>query len=150
MQSSLADVVAQLAPGQVSEPLATKGGWRIVRLVARDEGKVQPFDEVKADLRTRLTTQRTEEQMERVTKKLREHAIIQDMVREVPLQVAPSEGGGRPSLMDAVTSGNPEALTSPSATPRKEGEDEFVTKKGEVKKVPPPSSPSSEATPAHP
>jgi peptidyl-prolyl cis-trans isomerase SurA len=141
MNAGLAEVVAQLSPGQISDPLPTKGGLRILRLVARDEGKVQPFDEVKQALRERLKARRTQEQTARLVKKLREHAIIQDMVREVPLQVAPTDSGGRPSLMEAVTGANPDAPVPANAPAH--GEDEFATKSGEVKKVAPPPAPST-------
>ncbi len=143
MNASLAEVVAALSPGQVSDPIPTKGGLRIIRLAERDEGHVQPFDQVKEALRTRLTARRTEDQIERVAKKLREHALIQDMVREVPLQVAPTEGGGRPSLMDAVTG----TTSAPPPAPASD-ENEFVSQRGEAKKVAPLPAPEPPPAPA--
>jgi len=131
MRPDLAAAVAKLEPGQVSEPMAARGGLRIVRLAGREPAQVKPFAEVKDALRQSMVARRRTKRLDEIAAKLREHAIIQDMVREVPLQVAP-ETPERPSLLEAA------AAASPTST-EAEGEDEFVTTKGEVKTTAPPA-----------
>jgi parvulin-like peptidyl-prolyl isomerase len=143
MNAALAAVVSQLAPGEVSEPMAARGGYRIVRVAARDEGKVTPFDDVKEALRESMLDRRHVEEMNRLAKRLREHAIIQDMVREVPLAVVQADEAteAKPSILDAVGNVAPEAQASPAP------DEEFVTKRGQVRKIAPAGSPQ-EGTPS--
>ena len=147
MNAALAAVVNGLAPGEVSEPMTARGGSRIVRVVDREEGKLTPFDEVKDALRERMLDRRHGEEMSRLAKRLREHAIVQDMVREVPLAVVQADETpeAKPSILDAVGNVAPEAAASPAT------DEEFVTRRGQVRRVAPPGSSqegaSSEGTP---
>jgi len=130
MNAALVKTVASLEPGQVSDPISTAAGYRILRVVARNEGQLIPFEEVKPKIVERLSAQKHEEQLDKLLKKLRAEALIQDMVREVPLQVGAVEA--RPTLMDAATAPPPKAVTSPA-----DEDGEIVSKPGQVKKVAP-------------
>ncbi len=140
MNPTVVEIVSHLAPGQVSDPFPTKSGLRILKLVSRQEGKLTPFDEVKEALRERLQEARRADAMDKLAKRLREHAIIQDMVREVPLAAVQNEESqaGRPSILDAVEGSTVEP--EPGTQPAGASDEEFVTKRGAVKKVVPPAA----------
>jgi hypothetical protein len=120
-----------------------RGGYRIVRVIGREEGKLTPYEEAKNALREQMLNRRRAEEMEKLAKRLREHAIVQDMVREVPLAAVETQEAApaKPSILDAVGGTAPGA-----AAPA--GDEEFVTKRGEVKKVAPP--PAEAGAPAQP
>lgn len=91
-----------LRPGEVSDPVPGPDGFRILKLVERSEGGVIPFDEVKADIRKRLSDERGTEGYNKLVERLRQSAIVDVRVREVPLQVSmPTE----PSLLDTPLPG---------------------------------------------
>lgn len=91
-----------LRPGEVSDPIPGPDGFRILKLVERSEGGVIPFDEVKADIRKRLSDERGTEAYNKLVEGLRQSAIVDVRVREVPLQVSmPTE----PSLLDTPLPG---------------------------------------------
>jgi peptidyl-prolyl cis-trans isomerase SurA len=104
LHPDLARAVAALEPGQVSDPVATRAGFQILKLVKREQQRVVPFDEVKEDIRRDLERKRGDEVFAKIITKLREDAIIEDMVREVPLEVTPQEAlsAQKPSLLDAA------------------------------------------------
>src|SRR5262249_57017628 len=54
MNPQLEKVVSALSPGGVSDPIATGSGYRIVRLVSKEEARTTPFEDVKDDLLKRL------------------------------------------------------------------------------------------------
>ena len=58
MNPALARVVAALPAGGLSEPILTEKGFRIVRVVAKEEATVTPFEQVKDDLSKRLGQER--------------------------------------------------------------------------------------------
>src|SRR5438477_301164 len=58
MNPELARIVGALAPGGVSEPIETDKGYRIVRVVSKEEASVKPFEEVKDDIVKQLSQQR--------------------------------------------------------------------------------------------
>jgi parvulin-like peptidyl-prolyl isomerase len=106
LHPDLARVIATLDPGQVSDPVATRAGFQILKLVARHDQRVVPFSEAKEDIIRSLEVQRGDEVFGKIIAKLREDAIIEDMVREVPLEVVPQEAlsSDTPSLLDAAAS----------------------------------------------
>jgi parvulin-like peptidyl-prolyl isomerase len=142
MNASLVEVVSKLQPGQVSSPLSTKGGYRILKVVSRDPGRQQPFAEVAEKLRAELRERRRTEVMAALTKRLRERADIEEMVRDVPLevQVNPSDAAAQPSLGEAASAAD---------APRPGTEEEVVSTPGRVRRVSPPAG-AAEPTPAAP
>lgn len=141
MNASLVEVVSKLQPGQISEPIPTKGDYRILKVVAREPAKQQPFEEVADKLRAELRDRRRGEAMTTLTKRLREHADIEEMVREVPLeaQFNPAEIQSQPSL-GAAAAAAAEGPRSPAS------EEEFVATPGKTRRVAPPSG-ATEPTP---
>jgi len=81
-------VVEPLAVGETSEPIAgPDGSYRVFRVAERSAEGVTPFDDAKAEIHKRLGEARMATEYDRLLKELREKAIIDVRVREVPLQV---------------------------------------------------------------
>jgi parvulin-like peptidyl-prolyl isomerase len=90
MNPALARIVAALPAGGVSEPTLTdKGRFRIVRVVAKEEATVTPFEEVKEDLTKRLGQERMASAYEQYVEGLRKASekTTRTTVSEVSLQV---------------------------------------------------------------
>src|SRR5262249_69627 len=102
LHSEVQKAASGLRPGEISDPLPGPEGFRTLKLVERNEGGVIPFDDVKADIRKRLADARGTEAYNKFVEGLRQSAVVDIRVREVPLQVSmPSE----PSLLDAPLPG---------------------------------------------
>jgi hypothetical protein len=65
-----------LAPGEVTEPLATVGGQRILRLVAREPGGVRPLSDVRNLVRAEFQRQAGERNVRNVLAERRDAAEI--------------------------------------------------------------------------
>jgi hypothetical protein len=76
-----------LAAGDVSEPVRSGDGYRILKVEARTEASVVPFEEVKESIRRSLYEKRMSKELASYIAGLREKAIINVMVREVPQQL---------------------------------------------------------------
>ncbi len=59
--SGFADGVVAMAPGAVSEPIASSFGWHRVRVLERIEGAVAPFEEVQSEVALDLLLARREQ-----------------------------------------------------------------------------------------
>ncbi len=128
-------VAETLKPGEVSEPIAgSDGSQRWLKLLERSEEGQQAFDDVKAELRKRISDTRFATVYEEYMKGLREKAIVDVRVREVPLQVSvpatsildpptPEESGQAPASGSGVAPApsDEEFVTSPQAAPEKGG-----------------------------
>jgi peptidyl-prolyl cis-trans isomerase SurA len=127
-------VAFALPVGGVSDPLPTPEGFRILKVLEKTEGTQVPYDEVKADIQKRLSSERTEREYEAYMEGLRKAAIIDIRVREVPLQAAvptspgleiPSEAapaetapaGAEPTAPAAAGAPEEEITTTPQARP---------------------------------
>jgi parvulin-like peptidyl-prolyl isomerase len=119
-------VAFALPPGGVSDPLpAASGGHRLLKVVAKTEGRTVPFAEVKDEIVRRLGIARIGAEKEAYLAGLRKTALVDLRVREVPLQVTvpatsllepPSDDEGDP-LAPAPTAGAPSAEAPASAAP---------------------------------
>lgn len=110
-----------LAPGGVSDPIASPDGYRILRVVERSEEGVTPYEAARAELRKRLGEERMNQEYERFVKGLREKAIIDVRVREVPLSVS------LPAATSILEPPEAEKQAAPAATGAAGDESEFVT-----------------------
>ena len=109
-----------LAPGQVSDPIPAPDGFRILKLVEKTEGSVVPYEDARAEIQRRLTTTRGNEQVEKYLVGLREKAIIDLRVREVPLQLTGPAPAGTTRLDAAAAqagAGDSAAGVEPSPPP---------------------------------
>jgi parvulin-like peptidyl-prolyl isomerase len=138
LDPTLEKVAFGLAVGSVSDPVAVDGGYRILRVTARTEGSVVPFDVAKAELRDKMMMTRFQKAYDVYIEGIRKEATVNLMVREVPLQVtgAITEGGLLEDL-DPFSLGPASAATPAPAAPAPAspppasavpgGGDEFVT-----------------------
>jgi parvulin-like peptidyl-prolyl isomerase len=141
ISADLKSAVEKLKVGEISEPIRTRSGYRLVKLVDRSEAKITSYDEVSQGLRERMTRERRNVATNKLIEKLRQEAVIQDMVREVPLQVNAADLAGT-SIIDAAQQVR-EGSTDSDA--------EFVTRPGKVERiVPPAGSPTPEERPKNP
>ena len=72
------DVVANLKPGELSEPLVMpKGGYEIFKMESRETPVVQPFDKVKPAIEQRVRESRLDDETEKLLSRLRAQAVIE-------------------------------------------------------------------------
>jgi parvulin-like peptidyl-prolyl isomerase len=145
-----------LAPGAVSEPIAVADGFRVLKLVERNEAGVVPFEEAKPEIVKRLGQTRRAEEYERFVQGLRKNATIDIRVREVPLQVDLTSSG---SLLEplaetpaaaAAAPGAPAAARRPSEPPPADDAEISTTPQARPERVAPPSKPVPSPTPTPP
>jgi parvulin-like peptidyl-prolyl isomerase len=143
MAAEIEKVAFALPAGGVSDPLpAANGGFRILRVVEKTEGRTVPFAEVKDEIIHRLGISRVGAQRESYLAGLRKSAMIDLRVREVPLQVTvpatsllepPAEDlepGHAPGEAAAAPSGAASPAAAPAAgqpAPPAAEDDEFST-----------------------
>jgi parvulin-like peptidyl-prolyl isomerase len=124
--------VGQLAVGGIADPVPTPdGGYRIFRVMERADEGVTPFDDAKTDIRKKLTDARMMAEYDKLLKELREKAIIDVRVREVPLQVqVPAAASildppsadpqpGKGAATPAATDDDAEFVVSPQSAPER-------------------------------
>ena len=126
LHTEVQKAASALQPGEISEPVPGADGYRILKLVERSEGGVVPFDDVKADIRRRLADERGAQAYSKFVDGLRQTAVVDVRVREVPLQVSmPTQ----PSLLDAPLPGDAGAAgapRTPAAPPAGAGSDDEI------------------------
>jgi hypothetical protein len=155
MNPALARIVAALPPGGVSEPMLTeKGGFRVVRVVAKEEATVTPFEEVKDELTKRLGQERMASAYEQYVEGLRKASekTTRTTVSEVSLQVPnlPASTLSGPGLGPAPggPESDPGAAPAPSvrapALPGIDASEISTTPQARPERVAPPALPGHE------
>lgn len=120
---SIRQAAERLKPGEIAEPIAgPDGSQRILKLVERSEAGTRPFDEVKVELRRQMAETRFSSVYEDYMKELRQKAIIDVRVREVPLQVSVPAT----SILDPPEAEKPPGAEAGPETPAP-SDAEFVT-----------------------
>ena len=141
-----------LAPGEVSEPFtAGEGAYRILRVAEKTEGRVVPFEEVKADIVKQLSQERWAKEYEQYVEGLRKTAMIDVRVREVPLQVdVPTQPTTllEPPAEDPIPTA-PAAATAPTVDDGPAAEF-TTTPQARPERVAPAPTPGSEPPPVPP
>jgi peptidyl-prolyl cis-trans isomerase SurA len=153
-----------LAKGAISDPLPQGAGYRILKISDKTEASVVPYEEAKKDIRARLGEERIEKEYQAYMATLRDKAVVQIQVREVPLQLSgpvpenalldtPLLGGGGGSLglggepkerAAPPPAEAPQGSTPPAAAPAAD-EAEFTTTGSAVpERVVPPAAPGAE------
>ena len=156
MNPELARIVGALPAGGVSEPIALENGFRIVRVVAKEEATVTPFEDLRDELVKRLSQQRMASVYEEYVEGLRKASekTTRTMVGEVSLQVPnlPSSTltgpglGPAPGAPDAA----PPAAPSVPAVPGIDASEISTTPQARPERVAPPPVPGHEAPAATP
>jgi peptidyl-prolyl cis-trans isomerase SurA len=142
-----------LAPGQVSDPIRTEDGFRILKVVEKTEGSVVPYEDARLEIQRRLNQTRTNEEVEKYLEGLRQKAIVDIRVREVPLQPPhppPAGGTRRVPSAEALDGAAPAPAPAPAAAPDAEI---TTTPQERAERVAPPAAapaPSPAPTPAPP
>jgi parvulin-like peptidyl-prolyl isomerase len=141
-----------LAPGQVSDPLPTKDGFRILKVVERTEGSVVPYEDARAEIQRRLNQTRSSDEIERYLEGLRQKAIVDLRVREVPLQLtqpAPTGGTRLEPAPEALTPLDGPAPAAVPATPPANPDEEISTspQAGPERVAPEPAAPAPAPSP---
>jgi peptidyl-prolyl cis-trans isomerase SurA len=152
MNPEIEKIAGSLAAGEVSDAFPRGDSLAILRVASRSEGRVVPFDEVKAELGKRLKETRRSEEYDKFIAGLRKTAILDVRVREVPLQVdLPSSG----SILDPAgpepAAGTAPAGAAPAAEPqpKPDPDAEFsVTPQARPERVAPEPPPAIKPTPA--
>jgi len=110
--------VAALPAGGVSDPISLDNGYRIVRVVAKADATVTPYDDVRDEITKRLSQQRMASVYEEYVEGLRKASekTTQTTVSEVSLTVpnVPTSNLSGPGLGPAP--GGPEG--APAAAPK--------------------------------
>ncbi len=155
----LAKAVAALPAGGVSDPLKTVAGWRVVKVVAKEDAKTRPFEEVRADILKTLNEERGEKAFAEYMEGLRKanQPGIKLMANEVPLQVN-LPPAGTPSVTGAPKAGTPPGIAAPAAPapampgapvlPGIDPSELSTSGPARPERVAPPSAPSAAPTPA--
>jgi parvulin-like peptidyl-prolyl isomerase len=127
MNARIEKVAFSLDPGQVSDPIPAGSSFLILKVVETRPGHTTPFEEVREEIRKRLAQERGDREYEAYLEGLRRNAIVNVMVREVPLEVAAPaaptgilEGLAAPSAAGAKPAGPEEEFTTtPQAAPER-------------------------------
>jgi peptidyl-prolyl cis-trans isomerase SurA len=83
MQPEVEKVAFALHPGEISEPVRTRGGYQILRVEERRGGGVRPLDEVKDEIRDRLMNEQIETYRNQFVADLRKDALIEVKLPEL-------------------------------------------------------------------
>lgn len=141
---SVRQTAERLKPGEIAEPIAgTDGSQRILKLVEKSEAGVQAFDDVMAELRREISEKRFSSIYEDYLKELRQKAIIDVRVREVPLQVSVPAT----SILDPPAPDKPPVA---SGETQPASDEEFVTSPQTAPEKVAPMGPESEEQPEKP
>ena len=87
LSAALESVAFALPVGSVSDPIPVEDGYRILRVVAKTTGSVVPFATAKKRIRNEMMAERFDAEYEVYMAEVREDAVIDLRVREVPLQL---------------------------------------------------------------
>jgi parvulin-like peptidyl-prolyl isomerase len=137
MNAQIEKVAFDLEPGQVSDPVRVGSSFLILKLVEARAGHTTPFEEVKEEIKKRLGQERGNREYEAYLAGLRKSAIVNVMVREVPLEVtAPAAPTG---ILEGLA-GSPDSAARPAA-PAGPEEEITTTPQAAPERVAPPALP---------
>ena len=77
LDPQLEEALNGLTPGSVSEPTAARGGLHVIQMVEQEEARVRDFQDVSAEIETRLSDERFAEEMDRYMRELESNAYIE-------------------------------------------------------------------------
>ena len=116
LDAALEQVAFALVPGTISEPVAGRGGLHLVMVKAREEPRLLPYDEVKAELHERQREKLYDREMRGYLAELDQKALL---VAEVPAEATGfreyRETEGEPTPPDFAAA-PPQPLPEPEVT----------------------------------
>jgi peptidyl-prolyl cis-trans isomerase SurA len=77
MNPTLRDMVANLKPGEMTEPKRVKGGYQVFEVDARSASEVEAFDKVRDKISQKVYSERLEGETQKFLTKLRGTALIE-------------------------------------------------------------------------
>jgi peptidyl-prolyl cis-trans isomerase SurA len=77
MLAQIQKAIQDLAPGQISEPIASPLGMHIIRVDERKPAQYRPFEEVQEDIRTAVFQQKSEDAYQAWIKDLKDQSYIE-------------------------------------------------------------------------
>jgi peptidyl-prolyl cis-trans isomerase SurA len=77
MLAQIQKAIQDLAPGQISEPIASPLGMHIIRVDERKPAQYRPFEEVQEDIRTAVYQQKSEDAYQAWIKDLKDQSYIE-------------------------------------------------------------------------
>ncbi len=146
LAKELEAAVLELAAGAVSDPVAARGGWHVLRVLDLEPAGAIPFGEVKDRLRAEEGRRLLEERLQSYLQELARRAYVVD--RLPPEAEGFRDFGSRPRDMDKAL-----ALLAPrrEATPPENREDRSETPEGVAPVgTPPHPAPASQSPPTEP
>ena len=108
LNPAIEKVAFSLEIGAISDPIALGEEFHVLRVAERTEASVVSFEAVKDEIRNRLAGERRLSEYTKYVEGLRQNAVINIRVREVPLEV---------SLPEGPTVGAPAASAQPAPEP---------------------------------
>ena len=139
MNPDLEKVAFSLPAGAVSDPIPSGDGYRILKVEARTEAVVTPFEEMKDTIRRAMGEQKMNKELVGYIANLREEAIIKVMVREVPQELI-GPGAATPSVLREGTEAAPGAEDGARA-PAADDQEIVTTPQDRPEAVVPPAAP---------
>ena len=76
LSQTLQDTLAQMKPGDVTQPIRTTRGYQIIKLETLTPSAVQPFDSVRDVVAERVFSERQRAELQRFLNRIRSQAII--------------------------------------------------------------------------
>ncbi len=83
VQPELERVAFALAPGQLSAPVKTRTGYHVLQVEERRVGQARPFDQVKEEIRDRLTNEQVETYRNQYVAELRKDASVEVKIPDI-------------------------------------------------------------------
>jgi peptidyl-prolyl cis-trans isomerase SurA len=77
LSPALADLLAKLKPGEITEPLRTQSGYTVFKLEARIDAVPEPFGKVRDQITAKIYEARLEGETKKFLEKLRAQALIE-------------------------------------------------------------------------
>ncbi len=103
LRPELAQAVADLEPGGVTDPISTAGGFQVIRLVTRHPAGYKPLEEVSERLRRRISQMRYHEQTQGLVEQLRKSYLVETHPELIPMLVPPA---GEAAVSEGSTPAN--------------------------------------------
>jgi peptidyl-prolyl cis-trans isomerase SurA len=77
LRAELLEVLSQMEPGDLSQPIDTGGGLQVIRLMDRMPAGFEEFDDVKEAIRRQVSMEAYEEQTRGVVERLKEEYLVE-------------------------------------------------------------------------
>lgn len=77
LNPTLATALEKMQPGDITEPMRSRGGFQIFKLESRSAAEPEPFDKIRNDIAQKIYMTRRDAEMEKYLTRLRTQALIE-------------------------------------------------------------------------